>query len=668
MPNLILELYSEELPADAQRLARNSCAKAFGDSFYKAGILFKELRITTGPCRVAIEILNLEKADLPQKLIKGPKVNSQRSSIEGFCRQHGVQESNLKKKEGYYYILKEQGNSDLKTTLEQILPLAISAIPWEKTMRWSDSACSWPRPLRSILCLLDTQVLNFSYHHLSSDRFTFGHKFAFLSPLKLSSSDEYEGMLRTNQVLPDHYERKKSIETQATGILAQAGLRVLLDDKLLEEVADLVEMPYVGLGKMPKQSIPPELVSTVMRVHQRYFPTYCADGSIAPHFLFVANRPINEEIQRGNERVLIARLEDAAFLYKRDLQTTPASLIQKLKNVSFDEKLGSIYDKTLRLASLCTLLPLQADDKEALKKASQFCKCDLASDVVADFGTLQGIMSYYYLVSEINDEKVALAIKEHCEPITQEDALPSSFLGCMLSLIDKMDTLCGLYLAGKRASGNKDPYGLRRLALSIARILSGPVSSVKLRDLVNASLSLYECKNPLVKADEIHDFIKARHENILSEQFAPLLVHAVVNSSKYEPQLAQNHLKSLRNFLLSPNSVSVCAAFKRVDSLFAKGNVNSAESNSAIVRELLLSKEASLMQPAALQLWHALDAHNGTLEQLEELVLPINQFLDEIKVSGSLALFRLLGAVLEQFNATLDFRNVLPLLPKCSTN
>lgn len=674
MSNLILELYSEELPVNAQEIAIQSCPIVFKEKL--ASLCFSKLEVLTSPCRVSIALLNMkEETSLPGKLLKGPRLTANEAAIEGFCRQTAVEREKLEEKDGYYHVALPPATVKTSDILKEALPCAIGAIPWEKSMRWDASRCIWPRPLRNILCMLDSEVVEFSFYNLVANNITFGHKFLSGSfcpkPIRVGAFEDYIPLLESNLVIPVPAKRRELIEEQAYSILAENDLQQVLDQELLNEVVGLVEMPCVGLGRIPQQymAIPSELIATVIKVHQKYFATYYADGSIAPYFLFVANKKdlATAQVSSGNERVLAARLSDACFLYQKDMSISMDSRMEKLEAICFQEKLGSMRQKAFRLEKMCASLNLNNQEKLSLELAARICKCDLAGDLVPDFPTLAGIVSSYYAAGL--DEAVALAVKFHNAPIAQEDSLPPTPLGCYLSLLDKVDSLVGLYIAGKRSTGNKDPYGLRRLAFGIIRILvsGGRFGDIELQALLELSASLYSsAPEGLVK--ELDSFIRMRHESMLSERFAHPLVRSVVWSAKYKPALAEGQIQGICEFALDTSFPQVCIAFKRANNLLLANAslVGDGFKPTNLLDEMVSSE--SLAQPEAKLLMEALAEYDAALEGgfsfkgLARLVSPLNAFLDELMVSGDLARLALIGAVLERFNASFDFQSVASFL------
>jgi glycyl-tRNA synthetase beta chain len=555
-------------------------------------------------------------------------------------------------------------------------------------MRWGENNYLWPRPLRNILCLFDGKILQFSYHDLKTNNVTFGHKFLskkidreqlLLSEIKVNNWQEYLLALRNNGVILDQKERSENIRDQAMMLLRASGLKEKLCSDLLVDVVGTVELPFVMLGTIPAMymSLPEEIITTVMRVHQKYFPTYeKSNGNLAPYFLSVGNGDPHETVKFGNERVLGARLADAYFLYGQDLAVPIQQRYAQLERIAFHAKLGSVKDKAARLEALTEMFDLDPMLQSNFVVAAKLCKCDLAGDVVADLPVLQGYMGYYYALNAGYCLDIALAIKEHYLPAGMKDDLPKSSLGLKLSLIDKIDSLVGMYLARERATGNKDPYGLRRLALGIIRIFSAAnfTSKVNLCDLVHQSVKLYKItdfsKENLV--EEILTFIKLRHKNLLNTEFDTNIVNSVIDSPLYD--IATSHSKCLvvRKFTQEAIYEFIAQVFKRIfnfvsqepglDEYVVKPGLSIAE---FFIETFTDQYSEELGRGEIVQVLRALEIYDADqqdlelcLAQLHPLCVSLNTFLDKVKVSECLPYKLILAAALKLFNRAITFRHL----------
>jgi glycyl-tRNA synthetase beta chain len=699
MADLILELYSEELPVSAQISAEQGFKPLFAQFLEKNRIPFTSCSVFSGPCRITIYVEGLPiYVNQDPEIIKGPKIGAPQDHIEGFCRKYEI-DFDLLREEGEHFFYHKAGlQQECRVILTHIIPEILGKYVWSTSMRWGEHNCLWPRPLKNILCLFGGRVLHFSYHHLESNNLTFGHKFlsknknrkqAFLSKIEVNNWNDYTLALENNGVVLDQKDRIQSIKEQAFVLLEDAGLKRELCPNLLMEAACNVELPFVMLGKIAQayMSLPDEIIVTVMRVHQKYFPTYYGDsGLLAPYFLFVSNCDPNEDILRGNEGVLRARLADAYFLYKKDLQVSIEQRYEQLSKVAFHAKLGSIQDKSIRLEQLTNVfsMHLSKADQSNFALAAKFCKCDLVGDVVSDLATLEGHMAYRYAIVVKYDLDAALAMRDHYKPAGLKDSLPSTNLGLCLSLIDKIDSLVGMYIAGERSTGNKDPYGLRRFALGIIRVFAAKEFSIEieLETLIRESIKLYGVQESAIEVlkQEILDFIKLRHKNLLKADFDNTIINSVIDFSEYDIASAYQKSLEVQKFVSSSIFEMVSQSFKRVFNLVSAnadllskarrdfclniGNVMSADS---LIKAFGPQYSEDLNESSVICMLETLDSYDLStrgqsyllhLSNLEHLSAALNNFIDRMKISENLFRIVLLSEVLERFNSVVVFERL----------
>ncbi len=699
MADLILELYSEELPVLAQVSAEQGFETLFGQSLEKNRIPFTSCKVFSGPCRITICVDGLPiYVNQEPQVIKGPKTNAAKEYVEGFCRKYEIDYKDLKE-EGEYFLYQKEGlQQECRVILTRLIPEILAKHTWKNSMRWGEHNCIWPRPLKNIMCLFGGRVLHFFYHHLETNNVTFGHKFlsrnknrkqSFLSKVEVNNWSDYTSALKNNGVLLNRKDRINSIKEQACSLLEEVGLRKEICPDLLIDVACNVELPFVMLGKIPKEhmSLPAEVIVTVMKIHQKYFPTYWEKtGLLAPYFIFVSNCDSSDNILLGNERVLKARLADAHFLYDKDLQISIEQRYEQLSKIAFHAKLGSIQDKAARLEKLANIFNsyLQKTEQDLLILAARFCKCDLAGDVVSDIATLEGHIGYCYAIAAKYDLDVALAIKDHYRPAGIKDSLPSTVLGLCLSLIDKTDSLVGMYVAGERSTGNKDPYGLRRSALGIIRILASKdfSFSVDLEALICEAIKLYTVEENVLESlkQEILDFIKQRHKNLLKADFCDSVINAVIDFAEYD--IASTYQKSLevQKFVSSDIYEFVSLSFKRVFNLVSTNsdllgkarkdfylNTGNLTSSTALIKMFGSRYSEDLKETAIVEILEALDSYDSStygqscllrLISLWNLSNALNKFIDKMKISENLFRIILLFEVLERFNSVIVFERL----------
>lgn len=562
MSSLLFELYSEEIPASMQERALNNLLEAFKQSFQKHHITFKEENGAVSPCRMSIYFDGL-KVELIKTKLRGPSLDSGSEILDKFCSKHDVKAGDLiveeERGKKYYYLIKKSDDS-LEDILLSEIPKILSGFSWPKSMRWGDYQISWIRPLKNILCLLDGKILPVKHGHLTANDVTFGHKFFAPKPLKVISCDDYQSQLSKNHVMIS--SRQDLIKKQLAEICKKNNLILNEDDKLIEEVAGLTEYPTMLLGQIAPEfmNLPPELLTLCLRVHQRYFTCQNPDGSLANKFIFASNLPIKDftEIIEGNKRVLAARLSDALYFYKRDLKEELESKFADLSNVVFHSKLGSMQEKVLRIEKICQYLrPLDND----LHLAARLCKCDLLTEAVKEFPELQGIMSKYY----VPNPQIGGIIAAHYSPKGANDQVPES-KASILSVADKIDTLVGLLVAGEKVTSSKDPYGIRRNAISILRIILEHNLEINLKELIKFTLELYDNIefNKLEALDLIQSFILDKFDSLLEQKYNSQVVRFIIKNDLSSVIELSNQVAELEKIYQTENFASLIAAYKRL--------------------------------------------------------------------------------------------------------
>jgi len=483
MPELLIELFSEEIPARMQaRAAEDFC-----------GLLLKALAplMTTaprplfGPRRIAAVGEMAARAETAGKEERGPRLGAPDAALEGFLRKHNATRADLQE-EGQFWVLARPGAViEAPALIAERLPPLLRAFPWPKSMRWGTSGFAWVRPLQRILCVFDGAVVPFALaeggdavHGLASGTLTEGHRImAGTAPFAVRGLDDYIAGLRERRVVADPAERERLIETGIAQLAAAKGLAVVPDRGLLAEVAGLVEWPVPLLGGIDAafMDLPPEVMRTTMRVNQRYFSICHPDGRAAPHFAIVSNiipADGGAAIIAGNERVLRARLADARFFWDQDRKQRLEDFLPKLESVVFHAKLGTQGERVRRLERLAAAIAPGVDaDPELAARAAKLAKADLASGMVGEFPELQGVMGRYYALAGGEEPRVAEAIGGHYRPLGPSDAVPTEPVAIVLALADKIDQLAMFFGANERPTGSGDPFALRRAALGIIRII-----------------------------------------------------------------------------------------------------------------------------------------------------------------------------------------------------
>ena len=483
MAELLLELFSEEIPARMQARAREDLARLLGNALGEAGLEFNEIKTFATPRRLTtvVEGLPARSPDIREER-KGPRIDAPDAAIKGFLKSTGLasadQAERRDDKKGAYYValLERPGRATAEVIAEIMLEL-VKSFPWPKSMRWGIGRLRWVRPLQSIICLLDGKVVPFEVDGIRSGKETRGHRFMAHEPFKVRRFKDYGEKLRDAKVILDGDERARIILEGARKVAAKDGLTLLEDEALLAENRGLTEWPVVLLGSFDEEflSVPPEVLATSMKAHQKCFSLRKKDGAIANRFIVVANLEASDKgnaIVAGNERVIRARLADAKFFFEQDRKVMLPDRVPKLKEIVFHEKLGSQYERVQRVWRLAReLAPLVGADPDLAERAAILAKADLVSLMVGEFPELQGVMGRYYALDQEENEAVADAIAAHYKPLGASDDVPREPVAIAVALADKLDMLVGFWTIDEKPTGSKDPYALRRAALGVIRIV-----------------------------------------------------------------------------------------------------------------------------------------------------------------------------------------------------
>ena len=528
MKELLLELYSEEIPPQLQIAARSQIKQFIENSFKENNIKYNSLSIYSSPTRLTLFIKELaEKIKTEAKEIKGHKLGSPDQVIQGFLRAKNVSEKELIKKDtdkGKFYFIKTQPQSIfVEDLLIKIIPKAIGSISWKKSMRWSDHNLMWGRPLRSIFARYNNKKLSFKFEHLDTSDEVIIEQDLITKNKKIKDFKDYLTFLKSNKIIIDHNEREKIILKKIRSFSQSKQYKENLNLNLLEEVVNIVEDPnllHVSFSKSFLE-IPKEIIISTLEKHQRYFPIFDSRDRLINYFFVVANKKDEKRlITQGNKRVVEARLADAKFFWDKDRSKNLIKQIANLKAITFYEKLGTIYDKTQRLRQLAGLL---SDDlninKEKVQVAASISKSDLCSDLVGEYPDLQGIMGKYFALAQGFEKDVANSVSDHYLPTGLTSELPKKPFSYSISIVDKIDTLVGFFVIDEKPTSSKDPFALRRAAIGLLRIIIENKLSFKLRDIISYAIRLYQEQGVEIKNEkteqQVLEFIKERMRNVL---------------------------------------------------------------------------------------------------------------------------------------------------------
>jgi glycyl-tRNA synthetase beta chain len=505
MPDLLLELFSEEIPARMQRKAAEDLRKLVTDALVEAGLVYEGAKAFATPRRLALTVHGLPaRSPDRREERKGPRVDAPAKAIEGFVKAAGLNaigEATVQpdKKGDFYIAVTEKPGRPAAEAIAAIVPAIVRNFPWPKSMRWGEASAApgslaWVRPLHSILCTFGpeteaTEVVPFEVGGIAAGRTTRGHRFLAPAEITVRRFDDYVTQLESARVVLDAERRKDTLIEEARNKALALGLELVEDVALADEVAGLVEWPVVLIGSFDPAflAIPPEVIRTTIRQNQKCFVLSSGDGKLAPRFALVANIEASDggkAIVAGNERVIRARLSDARHFWETDLKPLPGfrdkaekpldQRLEKLKaqNIVFHEKLGTQGERIERIVALANeIAPLVGADRAKTERAAWLAKADLVSEMVGEFPELQGLMGRYYATAQGEDPSVVAAIEDHYKPLGPSDRVPTDPVAIAVALADKLDTLVGFWAIDEKPTGSKDPYALRRAALGIVRII-----------------------------------------------------------------------------------------------------------------------------------------------------------------------------------------------------
>jgi glycyl-tRNA synthetase beta chain len=486
MPDVLIELFSEEIPARMQARAAADLKRLVTDGLVDAGLTYASAGAFSTPRRLALSVEGvLAQSPTIREERKGPRVDAPDKAIEGFLRGAGVSRDDLEmrddKKGQVFFAIIEKPGRPAADIIAQVLETTIRNFPWPKSMRWGAGNLRWVRPLHSILCILSDEagatVVPLDIDGIKSGDSPQGHRFMAPARFSVTSFDDYSAKLAKAHVVLSAQERADHIWNDATNQAFAQGLEVVEDKGLLSEVAGLVEWPVLLMGDIAEDfmGLPPEVLQTSMREHQKFFSVRNPKTDRIEKFITVANRETadgGKTILAGNQKVLFARLSDAKFFWENDLRTPLADMTAKLANVTFHNKLGTQAERVERIAALAAeIAPMVGADAALAKQAAEVCKADLSSEMVYEFPELQGLMGRYYAQAAGLPQEVANACEAHYSPLGPSDNVPSEPVSVAVALADKIDTLTGFWAIDEKPTGSKDPFALRRAALGVIRLV-----------------------------------------------------------------------------------------------------------------------------------------------------------------------------------------------------
>jgi len=684
---LLLELHSEEIPARMQQRAAEDLQRLVSDGLRQASLGFTEATAYCTPRRLALVVKGLPRAqsDIREEK-KGPRVGSPDQAVQGFLRSAGLtsleqcEKRDTGKGEFWFAVIEKQGRATAEV-LQELLPTALAALPWPKSMRWADHSLRWVRPLHSILCLFEGQVVPFSFGHLKAGDSTHGHRFMAPKRLVVRDAADWLRSLRGAYVEPDFNARRELILKDAAFAAGNEKLTLVDDPGLADEVAGLVEQPVVLLGAIPQafMDVPREVLTTAMRTHQKYFSLNDAEGRLAPRFVIVANTLTNDggkQVVAGNERVLAARLSDAKFFWDQDRKQRLDARLPGLKDIVFHAKLGTLAEKSARIERLAFEIAglVGADTKQA-RRGAELAKADLLTGLVGEFPELQGIMGRYYARHDGESDAVAEAIAQHYSPQGPTDRCPSDPVAVSVALADKIDILTGFFAIDEKPTGSKDPYALRRAALGVIRIILENKLGIALKPLFASALSLHSAKAEAGRdvPDELLRFFVDRLKVFLREKGVRHDVISAVFAIGGDDDLLRVVAKAeaLGAFLASQDGGNLLTAYRRANNIVRAELKKTPDLPLSDVAEGFLSQieekalAACLAEIGRAEGAGATDAV-GFAKYLAALALmrqPVDAFFERVTVNAEDAALRrnrlsLLAAVAGSMDRIADFSQI----------
>jgi len=691
MNTLLLEIGTEEIPAGYIAPALAALSATLSKRLTEARIGHGGYKIYGTPRRLTVMVEDIapKQQSVKSEVIGPPaKIGFDENgkptmAAQKFAEKIGVPLSKLVVKDtpkgAYLSAEKRERGLATQTLLKEILPRVILATPFPKKMRWADLDIEFARPIHSILALLGKSVVSFKLGNLKSGRYTSGHSFMAPAKIKLNNTDEYLEKLRAAHVVADMAERKKILEERIDAVARELGGSILPDEELVDINNNLVEYPIPVAGQFDTEflKIPDEVLINAMREHQKYFAVVDRNNNLMPCFIAVNNTATRDLAlsATGHERVIRARLADAQFFYQGDLEVTNDERVEKLKRVLFQAELGTVFEKSERVANVAEVLAAAAQKGDDLKKqvvrAARLSKSDLVSQVVGEFPKLQGVMGRIYASLAGETADVAAAIEEHYRPVYSGAPLPETPVGAIVSIADKMDSICGCFSVGLIPTGASDPYALRRQGIGIVQIMNAKGLAFPLRELIRCSLKQYGKKaasdlNGL--SEKVYTFLQNRISHLLAEEgFSRDVIAAVASVSVDDVPNVRKRVKALESLKARPDFEPLAIGFKRVVNIIRK----SGQAREGVVPEAV---NAALFEHdsegALLDKFKAVDlkvseamannAFDQALVEIASLKDAVDRFFDGVMVMAEDAAIRgnrlaLLGQIAALFGKFADF-------------
>ena len=655
MSEFFLELFSEEIPSRLQINARNELTQIFKKFFDDNEIIVKgKINTYSTPNRLIVHINKISK-DVIKKAeeIRGPNINAPEKALEGFLKSNKISKEKVFKKsteKGIFYFYNKPSQK-IKTydLLKESIASLLLKISWKKSMKWGNHDLYWGRPLKSILCLFDKKIIEFKLNHLQSSNKTFIDKDLEDEVKSFNDFKSYIKFFKQKGVTIDQDKRKEFIIKEINKATNQKKIHINVNEKLIDEIINIVEKPKILVCEFNKKflEIPQEILIITMQHHQKYFPTFDSKNKITNNFIVVADcKDKKGLVKLGNQNVVDARLADAEFFWNRNKSQNLVKQVSRLKQINYFKGLGSYFDKIQRVRKLSGIISDELlISKEKIEIASSICKVDLMSDLVGEFPELQGVMGGYFAREQGFDEEISLAVSEHYLPSGIDSKVPKKPYSIALSLSDKIDSLVGFFGINLKPTSSKDPYALRRMAISLLRLIIENQKKIKLRDLINYSINLYKEQNYSFDSklinDELGDFILDRLKNYLKEKnIRSDIIECSTNSYGIDDLLKIfNKSLNLNKNIKKDFGLDVIAIYKR------SANILNSESKSKL--EIVGSADPGLFkndyEKNLYKKIHAIrkyfssigrdEDYDESLKTLSSAKIEVNEFFDNVIVN-----------------------------------
>jgi len=653
--DFLFELGCEELPPKALKKLARSLHDHLEASFQSLDLNFSSSKWFATPRRLAVRFIELDSAQADKQVERlGPAVaaafdneGNPKPAAMGFAKSNGVTVDDLDRKQtdkgerlAFIAEVKGQQTSDI---LQDLLQKAIAQLPVPKAMRWGNETYQFSRPVHWILAIFGKDVVDVNLFGEKANNITYGHRFHSPGSIVINNAAEYQSKLFDQKVVCSFEQRKKTIRTQVEKIANDEKAVAVISESLLDEVTALVEWPVALLGKFDESflQVPAEALISSMAEHQKYFHLIDKNHNLLPNFITISNIQSShpQSVIEGNEKVIRPRLADAKFFYDSDCKNTLESNIEKLKTIVFQNKLGSLFDKSQRIKSLSVVIAkeLHADDK-LVARAADLCKCDLVTDMVGEFSDLQGVMGRYYATKDNEPQDVAAAMDEIYMPRFAGDKLPETTTGLILALAERVDTLVGIFGIGQIPTGAKDPFALRRAALGVLRLISEKGLSLDLSKLVEASINTYsEIAIDSNTNQDVLKFFSARTAAMYQDKgISSQVIKSVQALNITQPTDFEKRVEAVQSFDSQDESKDLAEANKRVKNILAKSNFKAGNIN---LDQSLFEQEEQALYDMIQQVKGSVNSqikeglYVSALEKLASLKDVVNLFFDKVMIN-----------------------------------